>query len=214
MEPPRPHDHRIAAASDERAGRAGNGGVDMPVPLTTRRFTVAEYYRMAEVGILGADERVELIEGEIIAMTASGSRHAATVSRLTRLLVPSVGDRGLVRVQLPVRLSDISEPEPDLAVVRPRRDDYAAGHPGPADTLLIVEVADTTVDFDRNTKAPLYALAGIGEYWLVNIVADEVEVYREPGAAGYRDARNHRRGAVLHPTAFPDLAVAVTDILP
>lgn len=186
----------------------------MPVPLPKRRFTVAEYYRMAEAGILGADERVELIEGEIIELAAIGSRHAACVGRLDRLLMRGVGDQALVRVQNPVRLSDLSEPEPDLAVVRPRPDDYAAAHPGPGDVLLLTEVADTTVGFDRGEKAPLYAVSGIPEYWLVDLTADAVEVYRDPTVHGYQDVRRHVRGEALHPLAFPDLAVPVAAILP
>jgi Uma2 family endonuclease len=186
----------------------------MLVPLPRRRFTVDEYYRMAEAGILGAGERVELIEGEIIEMAAIGSRHAASVKRLNRLLVRRVGERGVVQVQDPVRLSDLSEPEPDIAVLRPRPDDYAAAHPIPADVLLIVEVADTTVAFDREEKAPLYALAGIGEYWLVDLGADQIEVYRAPSAEGYLDVHSYARGHTLRPTAFPDLALPVDAILP
>jgi Uma2 family endonuclease len=186
----------------------------MLVPLPRRRFTVDEYYRMAEAGILGAGERVELIEGEIIEMAAIGSRHASTVKRLNRLLIWGVGDRGVVQVQDPVRLSDLSEPEPDIAVLRPRVDDYAAAHPVPADVLLIVEVADTTVGFDREEKAPLYALAGIGEYWLVDLDADQIEVYRNPGAEGYRDVHRYASGDSLRPIAFPDLTLPVDAILP
>jgi Uma2 family endonuclease len=213
METPQPLDDRNAART-EHSARAGNAGSDMLVPLRTRRFTVAEYYRMAEVGILAPEERVELIDGEIIAMAAIGSRHAATVSRLTSLLVPMVAGRGLVRIQQPVRISELSEPAPDVTVVRPRRDHYVEDHPGPADTLLVVEVSDTTVEFDRNVKGPLYALARIGEYWLVNIPADAVEVYRAPAAAGYRDERRLRRGEMLRIGAFPDLTVTMSDILP
>jgi Uma2 family endonuclease len=131
----------------------------MSVPVPKRRFTVDEYYRMAEAGILRPDERVELIEGEIIEMAAIGSRHAAFVKRLNRMLVRGVGARGVVSVQDPVRLSELSEPEPDLAVLEYRADCYAAAHPTPADTLLIVEVADTTLGWDRGRKAPLYAVS-------------------------------------------------------
>jgi Uma2 family endonuclease len=212
MEPPRSTDHHSHPAADERPEDAATGGADMATPLRTRRFTVDEYYRMADAGILGAHERVELIEGEIIRMEAIGSRHAATVTRLDRLF-QTLGGAALVWVQNPVRLSDLSEPEPDVALLQPKSDDYASAHPGPADTLLIVEVSDTTVGFDRGIKAPLYAVSGIREYWLVDIAAETIEVYREPGAAGYRDVTTHRRGEVLHPLAFADFDVPVDAIL-
>ena len=186
----------------------------MATRLPTRRFTVDEYYRMADAGILGAQERVELIEGEIIQMAAIGSRHSGVVKRLNRLFSRGLGDAVLVQVQDPVRLSDLSEPEPDIALLRPKPDDYTGAHPGPADTLLIVEVADATVGFDRGIKAPLYAVSGISEYWLVDIAAETIEVYRDPGPTGYREVSKHRRGCVLHPLAFPDFDVPVDAILP
>jgi len=186
----------------------------MSVPLPRRRFTVDEYYRMAEIGILEPGERVELIEGEIIQMEAIGSRHAGCVNALNRILVRGVGDDAVVAVQNPARLSDLSEPQPDLAVLRPRADSYGEAHPGPGDVLLIVEVADSSVGLDRGTKAPLYAFAGIPEYWLVDIPAALVEVHREPGAAGYAAVTRHRRGETLQPQAFPELRVEVTAILP
>jgi Uma2 family endonuclease len=216
MEPPAPFDDdRNVPAPEGRAGRAPIGGSTMPVALPRRRFTVDEYYRMTELGILRAGERVELIEGEIIQMEAIGSRHAGCVNRLTQLFVRGVGDRGIVAIQNPVRLSDLSEPEPDVAVLKPRPDTYASAHPGPAEVLLIVEVADTTVGFDRGTKAPLYARCGVAEYWLVDINADQVEVHRTPSSdAGYRDVRVHRRGEILRPLAFPELEVPTAAILP
>lgn len=186
----------------------------MPVTTTTRPFTVDEYYRMAEAGILAPGERVELIEGEIVRMAAIGSRHAGTVMRLNRLLTKGVEARGLMAVQSPVRLDDLSEPEPDVGVLRPRADDYTATHPGPDDVLLVVEVADTTLTFDRDTKTPLYAAAGIPEYWLVNLPDDRIEVFREPAGEGYGRVTEHHRGDVLRPEAFPDLEVAVDVVLP
>lgn len=187
----------------------------MSTTLPRRRpFTVDEYYRMSELGILPAGERTELINGEIIQMASIGSRHAGCVNRINRLLVQGVGDQGLVTVQNPVRLSDLSEPQPDLSVVRSRSDDYTTAHPGPPDAYLIIEVADTSVGFDRGEKMPLYALAGIPEYWLVDIVADKVEVYRSPAADGYRDVRYYQRGESLTPIAFPDLTLPIEAILP
>jgi Uma2 family endonuclease len=214
METPEPADQNRQPAAAEHAASTGSGGASMSVPLTRRRFTVGEYYRMAETGILGPDERVELIEGEIVTMVAMGSRHAATVTRLTRLFISELGARAHVRAQLPVRLNDLSEPEPDLALVRPRPDDYASAHPGPADVLLIVEVADTTLAFDQKTKLRLYASSGIPEYWIVDLTADRIEVYREPGASGYRDVRRFQRDDTLHAAAFPDVEIAASAILP
>jgi len=182
--------------------------------LTTRRFTVDEYYRMAESGILREEERVELIEGEIVRMAAIGSRHAACVDRLTSLFVRGIGDRFQVRVQNPVRLSDRTEFEPDLAVLRLRPDGYAGGHPGPADVLLVIEVADSSLDKDREIKAPLYAQAGIVEYWLVNLVEQTIDVSREPTEGTFRNVDRHGRGDVLHPRAFAGLAVPVDAVLP
>ena len=184
-----------------------------PLP-SPRLFTVDEYYRMAELGILGRGERVELIEGEIIQMEAIGSRHAGCVNRLTKLLVVGVGDRGVVTVQNPARLSDLSEPQPDLTVSRPRPDDYMDSHPGPADVMLVIEVADSSVGFDRGRKAPLYALAGIPEYWLVDVGGGYVEVYRQPTDGGYRDVRTLRKEDVLTPISFPDVQVPVQAIVP
>lgn len=186
----------------------------MPATLKTRRFTVDEYYRMAAVGILDPHERVELIEGEIVQMAAIGSRHAECVDRLARLFIRGIGDRGTVRIQNPVRLSSHSEPEPDVTVVRRRPEGYAAHHPGPRDVLLVVEVAETTLPFDLLVKAPLYATAGIGEYWVVDIEGDRIEAYRQPGDGGYDATTRHGRGEALSPAAFPDLDVAVDEVLP
>lgn len=186
----------------------------MSATLTTRRFSVDEYYRMAEAGILEPGERVELIDGEIVRMAAIGSRHGATVKRLIRHLVPAVGDRGLVQAQDPVRLGEFSEPEPDIAILEAREDDYATGHPGPDDVILLIEVADTTAAYDREVKAPLYASAGIPEYWMVDLPADRVEVYRQPREGSYQEVSPHPRGEVLCPTTFPELDVPVDVMLP
>jgi len=186
----------------------------MQAILTTRRFNVDEYYRMAEAGILDPNERVELIEGEIVRMAAIGSRHASCVNRINRLLVPLVGDRALVQIQGPVRLSDMSEPEPDVALLRPRADDYASAHPGPADVLLVIEVADTTEGLDRAVKGPLYARAGIREYWLVDLAGDRITVHRKPGEGGFGRVSVHGRSETVRPEAFPDLEVAISDVLP
>jgi Uma2 family endonuclease len=149
------------------------------------RLTVDDYYRMAEVGILDPEARVELIDGEIIDMAPPGSPHAATVLYLTQILVRAVGDRALVLAQNPVRLSKYSEPQPDLALLRPRDDFYRERHPQPDDVLLIVEIAATSLRFDRETKLPLYARHGIPEMWLVDLGSRRLMRHRAPRNGSY-----------------------------
>jgi Uma2 family endonuclease len=148
-------------------------------------FTVRDYYRMAEAGILPADARVELIEGEIIDMPPIGSRHAGTVTHLSTILQNALDNGAIVQVQSPVRLSEYSEPVPDIALLRPRADFYKSAHPSPRDVLLIIEVADTTRRYDQTIKAPLYARHGIFEYWIVDIGQRQLERYREPHDLAY-----------------------------
>jgi len=161
----------------------------MSLLLEHRRFTVDEYHRMAEAGILDEDERVELLDGEVVAMSPIGRRHAACVDRLTHWLTATLGNRAIVRVQNPIALDAHSEPEPDLALLRPRDDFYATRTPGPADITLVIEVADTTIDKDRKVKLPLYARHGIVEVWLIDLIKDAVEVHRSPSPDGYADVQ-------------------------
>lgn len=165
---------------------------------------------MAAAGLFGEDDRVELVEGEVIDMAPIGSRHAACVDRLTRLLVSRLGERAIVRVQSPVRMGDLSEPQPDVAVLAPRGDFYAAAHPGPADVLVVVEVADSTLGWDRGVKVPLYARAGMAEAWVVDLAAEAVEVSRSPGPDGYAEMRRAGRGEWLD---VASVDVAVDEIL-
>jgi Uma2 family endonuclease len=151
---------------------------NMSAQLEPRRFNVTEYYQMAEAGILTPDDRVELIEGEVIKLSPIGSKHAACVSRIIRQLILSLGEKATISPQNPVRLNNFSEPVPDIAVLKRRDDAYAEHHPFPEDVLLLIEVADTSVVKDRNVKVPLYAASGIPEVWLVNIPAQVIEVYR------------------------------------
>jgi Uma2 family endonuclease len=185
----------------------------MAVQLARRLFTVAEYHRMAEAGILGEDDRVELRDGEIVAMSPIGSRHAGCVNRLTNVLVGRLGGKAIVHVQNPVSLDEHSEPQPDVALLKPRPDFYAGAHPGPEDVLLIIEVADTSADSDRDVKLSLYARAGIGEVWLVDLVAERVELYRQPSPRGYQDRHTVWRGQRLAPQALPDLDLSVDAVL-
>ena len=185
----------------------------MAVVAERRRFTVDEYYRMAEAGILTEDDRVELLEGEVFQMSPIGSRHAACVGRLTHILPSRLGGRAIVWVQNPLRLDVYNEPQPDVALLRPRDDFYASSHPGPGDVLLVVEVVETTASYDRSLKVPLYARFGVPEVWLVDLNAETVEVYRGPSASGYQDIRYLGRGETLAPAAFPDVAIPVDAVL-
>ncbi len=185
----------------------------MGAPVARHRFTVKDFYRMAEVGILSQHDRVELLDGEIVDMTPIGSRHAACVNRLNSLLADLLGRRAIVSVQNPIDLGPDSEPQPDLAVLRPRADFYGEAHPGPEDILMVIEVADTSADFDRTVKLPLYARAGIREAWVVDLGSESVEVHQGPAERGYQSVEALRRGQRLVPQAFPDLALAVADVL-
>ena len=185
----------------------------MSVRLQKRRFTVEEYYRMAETGILSEHDRVELIDGEIVEMPAIGSRHAACVDRLTRLFSLRVGETAIVRVQNPIRLGPYTEPQPDLALLRPRPDFYASAHPTAEDTLLVVEVADASIEYDRTVKMPLYARAGIVEAWVVDLAAGAVEVYRVPTPQGYRDVGRASRGDALSVRALAGVSLTVDEVV-
>lgn len=168
---------------------------------------------MGQAGVFGPEDRVELIDGEIISMSPIGNRHAACVRRLTKLFSARIGERAIVSVQNPVRLDQRSEPEPDVSILRSRPDFYAGGHPGPKDVLLLVEVSDTTQEYDRGQKLLAYAKAGVAEVWLVDLPAEVVEVYREPKADGYAQSRSVHRGQSLEPSAFADVRIAVDEIL-
>jgi Uma2 family endonuclease len=185
----------------------------MALQLVRRRFTVDEYYRMAEAGILHEDDRVELIEGEIVEMPSVGPGHAASVNRLTALFPPGLGTKAILSIQNPLHLDEFNEPQPDVMLLRPRPDYYERSHPRPADVLLLVEVGATSAVLDRRVKLPLYARFGIPEVWLVDLARATVRAYRDPTATGYRTARTYRRGERLAPLAFPDLQLAVAEIV-
>ena len=186
----------------------------MALQLTRRQFTASEYHQMAEAGILSEDDRVELIDGEIVEMAPIGSRHMICVNRLTWLFSQRFAGAAIVSIQNPVRLDDRTEPQPDVVLLRPRPDFYAAvGIPRPEDVILLVEVADTTVEADRCVKMPLYARSGIREAWLVDVEQEVITAYREPGPNGYGGSQTVGRGESLAPLAFPDQQIAATDIL-
>ncbi len=186
----------------------------MAVDLKKRRFTVAEYRQMAQAGILGEDDRVELIDGEVMEMTPVGRRHASCVARLVHFLGRELGDAVVVWPQNPVELGEYSEPQPDLVLLRPRPDFYSSVDATAEDVLLLVEVSDSTVGPDRRVKVPLYAQGGIPEVWLFDLQQETVTIYRDPAPTGYRTAQVVRRGDRLAPSAFPDRSLAVADLLP
>jgi Uma2 family endonuclease len=182
----------------------------IPTEVTRWRFTVHDYHRMGDAGILHEDDRVELIEGELVQMTAIGTKHFSCVNRLNRMLVMNVGDEAIVSVQNPVRLNDYNEPQPDLTVIRPR--DYREALPMPEDVLLLIEVSDTTLAYDRGVKLPLYARAGIGEVWIVNLPVETIERYTGPSADGYRHTDKKGHGQTLESTALPGLLPSVDEL--
>jgi Uma2 family endonuclease len=181
------------------------------VETPRRLFTVEEYHRMAEAGIFEPDERVELIEGEILQMAPIGPRHAGCVINATELFVARLRGRALISPQNPVVIRPRSEPQPDLLLLRPREVSYSHELPAAQDVLLAVEVADTTVRFDRLVKSRLYARAGIAEFWLLLPVDRVVEIHREPGAGGYAGVTLHGSGQTVSPLAFPDVGFSVAD---
>jgi hypothetical protein len=178
-----------------------------------RLFTVAEYYQMAEAGIFSGDDRVELLNGEVVEMSPIGSRHAACVDRLNQLFSERMIGCVIVRVQGPVRLGRYSEPQPDLALLQPRPDFYAHAHPEPEDVLLVAEVAETSAAYDREVKVPLYARAGILEVWLVDLANECIEIYRQPAPQGYQQVQRLGRRQHLAPLALAGCDLTVDAIL-
>jgi len=185
----------------------------MAVQLFKGPFTVDTYHRLGELGILDEDDRVELLDGQIVEMTPIGGPHVACVVRLNDLLSRRLGSDTSVSVQNPVVLADRSEPQPDIAVLRRPNGLSGAWLPSPEDVLLVIEVADTSLERDRDIKIPLYAEAGIPEVWLVNLPGDQIELCREPGPDGYRDVRTVTRGGTLTAVKLPGLGISASDVL-
>ena len=186
---------------------------------TAKRFTIDEYHRLAELGFFAEDERVELIEGEIVQMVAKGTAHSVCNTRLYRELFKLIGEQATLRGQEPIIIPDESEPEPDLAIVQNRPDDYLETHPQPSDVLLVIEVADSYLKYDQEIKLPLYAKAGINSYWIFNLVDNYLECYSVP----YQDLNNkfgYRRKLILLPnetvnlSVFPDLVLDLSQVFP
>jgi Uma2 family endonuclease len=185
----------------------------MLVQAPRRLFTVDQFHQMAEAAIFSEDDRVELLAGEIVDMTPIGSRHAGCVTVLTHLFAPHVGEAFQLRIQHPVQLDDYSEPQPDLALVKPRGDFYRDGHPRATDVLLLIEVADTSVEIDRAEKIPLYAASGVPEVWLVDLNANHVDVYRDPTRSAYLKHETAMRGGSLRPAALSHIELSADDVI-
>ncbi|MDP9315259.1 MAG: Uma2 family endonuclease [Chloroflexota bacterium] len=180
--------------------------------VARRQFTVTEYQRMADTGILHEDDRVELIDGEIFEMSPLGSRHVACVNRLVANVSSQVGQTVIVSVQNPIQLTDYSQPQPDLALLRRQPDFYAEALPTALDVFLLIEVADTSLAYDRDVKVPRYAETNIPEVWLVNVEDETVLVYTQPNVTGYRMVQQFQAGQVIRATTIVNLEVEVDDI--
>lgn len=176
--------------------------------VSRHRFTVDDYHRLGETGILGEDERVELIEGELLEMAPIGSEHVASVGALTHLLVLAIGERGVVFPQSPVQLDSHNEPQPDFVLAKPRPQGYRAALPTPEDVLLIIEVAASSLAYDRGLKLALYALHRIPEVWIVNVAAQEVEVFRNPAGDRYESTTRVSGSGSLEIEALPGVRIA------
>lgn len=186
---------------------------------TAKRFSIAEYHRLAELGFFESDHRFELIRGEIIKMAAKGRFHSVCNSLLLRELYPLLGKLAMLRGQEPIILSDDSEPEPDVAIARNCSDNYLSSHPEPADILLVIEVSDSTLKYDRRTKLALYAESGISDYWIFNLVDIQLEMHSEPyqkqrGGFDYRVKRVVLSNEVVVIPGFPDLSLNLSAVFP
>jgi Uma2 family endonuclease len=181
--------------------------------LKTFRLNVSQYHQMNEAGILSENDRVELINGQIIEMSPIGRRHAACVDRINRLFSNILGIKVIVSVKNPIILNNLSEPEPDIALLQPRADFYESGHPQPKDIFLLIEVADSSLEYDREVKIPLYASSGITEVWLVDIYEQVIIIYRYPSEDGYSEMQTLSRGEKMSIQAFPEINLVVDDIL-
>jgi Uma2 family endonuclease len=184
----------------------------MTIQIVRRQFTVDDYYRMLHAGILTEDDRVELVDGEIREMSAIDAVHAGNVMRLSQILNRQIGDRFIISVQNPVRLNDYNEPQPDLAVLRWHDDFYDQQHPTPADVLILIEVANTSLVYDRTEKVPRYAAAGIPEVWLVDVAHRTVEQYAQPVNGQYMERKVLGRGSLLQAAMIPGLDLSIDRI--
>jgi Uma2 family endonuclease len=177
-----------------------------------RRLSLEEFHRMGSAGVLGEDDRVELIDGDMIEMAPIGAQHLAMVNRLSRILTLAAGKEAIVSTQNPVALPPRNEPQPDIALLKPRPDDYAAAVPAAADVLLIIEVADTTLAYDRDVKMPIYARHGIAEVWLFDIQGGSLLVHRDPGPSGYQRVLTPTQKEVVSPLLVPAVSIDLAEV--
>lgn len=184
-----------------------------------KRFTLDEYHRLGELGFFHEDDRIELIKGEIIQMSAKGTAHEVCISKLLRELIRLLGDNATLRCQSPIIIANDSEPEPDFAVVQNSPDDYLSAHPKPANVLLVIEISDSTLNYDQNVKLPLYAEAEISDYWIFNLFDRQLEAHSEPyqssqGKYGYKNKRIILPNQVITLPSFPDLSLDLARVFP
>jgi len=177
-----------------------------------KQITVDLYQQMGEKGLLTADDRVQLIDGEILEMPPIGTRHGSVTGRLAKWLYGAVGDAAIVRLGNPLNLGQYSQPQPDLMLLKPRNDDYVASHPGPQDVLLAVEVSDSTLDFDQGRKRELYARFAVPEYWVIDVNSRSFVAYSDAANGEFRTAVEHRLQSTIAPRAFPQVGSAVRDL--
>jgi Uma2 family endonuclease len=187
--------------------------------VTRKRFTITEYHRLVELGFLTESDRVELIRGELMQMTAKGTRHCVCNTKLYQELYELIKDKAVVRGQEPIILKSDSEPEPDVVIARGQADDYLSNHPLPEDILLVIEVSDSTLKYDQNTKLELYAEAQISDYWIINLLANQLERYSQPyqdaqGDFGYRIKQISLSNELVILPGFPDLSLKLVRVLP
>ncbi len=185
----------------------------MQVDTVRKLFNVDEYYRMAEVGILGPEDRVELIDGEIIVMSPIGNRHLGCVNGANKLFIAAFRDRAVVSVQNPLRLNDYTEPEPDVVLLKPRQDAYRRKRPYGQDALLVVEVADTTLKYDRDVKVPRYAAGGVTEVWIGDLRRNVLLVFRDPEGNNFKTCLTLKPADSISVQAFPDCVFSVQELL-
>ncbi|MDE2053010.1 MAG: Uma2 family endonuclease [Gammaproteobacteria bacterium] len=175
-------------------------------------ITIDLYQQMGEKGLLTREDRVQLIEGKILEMPPIGTRHGSVTGRLDRWLNRAVGDAAIVRLSGPVNLGKYSQPQPDLMLLQPRADDYVASHPGPEDVLLLVEVSDSTLEFDQGRKRALYAQFAVPEYWVIDVNSRSIQVYSGPADGEFRSAVEYRPQDTISPRAFPQVRTAVKEL--
>jgi Uma2 family endonuclease len=181
-------------------------------PVRRHRLTLDDYHRLGAAGILGEDDRVELLEGQLVDMSPIGPRHALAVDALTELLVTAVSGRAGVRVQNPIVLDSGTEPQPDIVLVRRPWRGYPASHPGPEDIILVIEVADSSRDMDLGAKRELYARAGIREFWIVDLISDGVLVCRNPGGDRYQSVTRVEPAGVLDVEGLPGVTIPAASL--